>query len=140
MVKLEDFQMSVQKHLQRLWKALNGKGNNKELDEALIQQGESEEERRLIAEQCAEIDLEHDLMEELIASKEDPGEWLEKKIEETVRETIPNATQEEIEMVKDCVADSIEKEIGEQADGLTEEATMICTAMGEEDIKGGKQL
>lgn len=134
MIKIEELQMSIQKYLNKFWQALNGK-DKKELDEALIQQGESDEEKKIIAEVCAEIDLEHDLMEELVASKKDPGQWLEEKIEETVKEVKPDATQEEVEMVKESVADSMEAEIGIEADGLTEEATIITASIESEDIK-----
>lgn len=132
MVKMEELQMSIQKHLQRLWQLLNGK-EKKELDEALIQEGESEEERKIIAEQCAEIDLEHDLMDELVASKKDPGKWLEEKIEETVKEIKPDATQDEVEVIKESVADSMETEISELADELTTEATLITESLGKEE-------
>lgn len=132
MIKLEKLQMSIQKHLHRLWEAFNGK-DKKELDDLLIQQGESEEEKNIIAEQCAEIDLEHDLMEDLVASKKDPGQWLEEKIEETVKEIKPDATQEEVEMVKESVADAMETEIGFEADGLTEEAKLITETMETEE-------
>lgn len=134
MIKIEELQMSIQKYLNKFWQALNGT-DKKELDEALIQQGESDEEKKIIAEVCAEIDLEHDLMEELVASKKDPGQWLEEKIEETVKEVKPDATQEEVEMVKESVADSMEADIGIEADGLTEEATIITTSMESEEIK-----
>ena len=134
MNKIEELQMSIQKYLNKFWQALNGK-DKKELDEALIQQGESDDEKKIIAEVCAEIDLEHDLMEELVASKKDPGQWLEEKIEETVKEVKPDATQEEVEMIKESVADSMETEIGIEADGLTEEATIITTSMESEEIK-----
>lgn len=134
MIKIEELQKSIQKHLHRLWQAFNGK-EGKELDEALVQQGESEEEKKIIAEQCAEIDLEHDLMEELVASKKDPGLWLEEKIEETVKEVKPDATQEDMEMVKESVADSMETEIGIEAEGLTEEATIITASIEKEQSK-----
>ena len=124
MVKLEEFQMSIQKHLLSFWHSLQSK-EKEELDEALVRQGESEEEKKLIAEQCTEIDLEHDLMEDLVASKEDTGVWLEKQIEEAAKEVNPKATQEEFDMLKDAVADSMEAEIGEQADELAKEAAMI---------------
>ena len=131
MDKFKEFQESFIVHFQSLYKALKGK-SNKELDEALVQQGESDEVKKLIAEQCIEIDLEHDLMEELWTSKEDPGKWLEKKIEQTAKEVDPNATQEEIDMLKEAVADSMEAEIGEQADGLAEEAAVIAGAVENE--------
>lgn len=134
MIKIEELQMSIQKYLNKFWQTLNGT-DKKELDEALIQQGESDDEKKIIAEVCAEIDLEHDLMEELVASKKDPGQWLEEKIEETVKEVKPDDTQEEVEMIKESVADSMEAKIGIEADGLTEEATIITTSMESEEIK-----
>lgn len=133
-INIEKLQISIQKYLQQFWQTFNGK-EGKELDEALVQQGESEEEKRIIAEQCAEIDLEHDLMEELVASKKDPGQWLEEKIEETVKEVKPDATQEEVEIVKGSVADSMETDIGIEAGGLKEEATLITESMKEEQSK-----
>lgn len=134
MNKIEELQMSILKYLNKFWQALNGT-DKKELDEALIQQGESDEEKKIIAEVCAEIDLEHDLMEELVASKKDPGQWLEEKIEETVKEVKPDATQEEVEMIMESVADSMETEIGIEADGLTEEATIITASIEKEESK-----
>lgn len=135
MLKLEELQMSIQKRLQSLWHSLQGK-EKKELDDSLVQQGRSDDEKTLIAEQCAEIDMEHDLMEELVATKEDPGKWLEKKIEETAIEINPKATQEEIDVLKNAVADSMESEIGEQADELAEEAAIIAGAVeGKETTK-----
>lgn len=134
MIKIEELQMSIQKYLNKFWQALNGT-DKKELDEALIQQGESDDEKKIIAEVCAEIDLEHDLMEELVASKKDPGQWLEEKIEETVKEVKPDATQEEVEMIKESVADSMETEIGIEADGLTEEAMIITASIEKEESK-----
>ena len=133
-INIEKLQISIQKYLQQFWQTFNGK-DGKELDEALVEQGESEEEKRIIAEQCAEIDLEHDLMEELVASKKDPGQWLEEKIEETVKEVKPDATQEEVEVVKGSVADSMETDIGFEADSLKEEATLITESMKEEQSK-----
>ncbi len=133
MVKLEDLQKSIKTHLHNLWQTLQGK-EKKELDEALIQQGESEEEKMVIAEMCEETDLEHDFMEELLASKKDPGKWLEEKIEETAKEVNPDATQEEIDMLKDAVAGSMEAEIGEQADKLAEEAAVIAGAVEKEEV------
>jgi len=132
MVKLQDLQVSIKNHLQNFWQLLQGK-ENQDLDEALIQQGESEEEKSIIAEQCEEIDLEHNLMEELWVSKKDPGKWLEEKIEETAKEVNPNATQEEIDLLKNAVADSMEAEIGENADELADEAEQIAGAMKKEE-------
>lgn len=131
-IKLEDLQKSVKKYLLDFWQVLQGK-DKKDLDEALIQQGESEEEKRIIAEQCEETDLEHDLMEELWASKKDPGEWLEQKIEETAKEVNPNATQDDIDILKDAVADSMEAEIGKNADELAEEAALIAGTVEKEE-------
>lgn len=132
MVKLQDLQVSIKNHLQNFWQLLQGK-ENQDLDEALIQQGESEEEKSIIAEQCEEIDLEHNLMEELWVSKKDPGKWLDEKIEETAKEVNPNATQEEIDLLKNAVADSMEAEIGENADELADEAEQIAGAMKKEE-------
>lgn len=131
---LKELQELIQLYLNDFWNVLKDK-KKKELDEALIEQGNSEEEKMLIAEQCAEIDLEHDLMEELQASKEDPGTWMEKKIEETVREINPDATPEDIELVTNSVADSMEREIGEQADELAEEASEIVKAIGKTTLR-----
>lgn len=132
MIKLEDLQKSIKEHLLDYWQVLQGK-DKKDLDEALIGQGESDEEKRIISEQCEEIDLEHDLKEELLASKTDPGKWLGEKIEETAKEINPNASQEEIDMLKDAVADSMEVIIGENADELAEEAAVIAGAVEKEE-------
>ena len=49
MDKFKEFQESFIAHFQSLYKALKGK-SNKELDDALVQQGESAEEKKLITE------------------------------------------------------------------------------------------
>lgn len=131
---LKELQKTILLYLNNFWTVLKDK-DKKELDEALIKQGKSEKEKALIAEQCAEIDLEHDLMEELLTSKEDPGTWMEKKVEEIVREINPDATREEIESVTNSVADSMEREIGEQADELAEEASEIVKAIGKTTLR-----
>ena len=119
-------------HLRSLLNLVRGK-KDKELDDLLAEQGRSEEEKRVIREVCEEIDLKHEMMTDLMKSDKEPGEWLEKQIEETVTEMFPNATAEDIEEVKEAVLDSMETEIEHDAKMLEKESELILSIEGEND-------
>ena len=55
----------------------------------------------------------------------DSGEWLEREIETATKEMYPNATPEEIELVKQEVENGMEKEIESEADSLEEEISVL---------------
>ena len=124
MSKFSELQQSFFKHLCSLFELTLGK-DDKDIDNILIQQGRTEDEKKVINDICEEVDLEHRLMNDLKNSGLDSGEWLEREIETVTKEMYPNATPEEIELVKQEVEDGIEKEIESEADSLEEEMSVL---------------
>lgn len=124
MDKFKEFQESFIAHFQSLYKALKGK-SNKELDDALVRQGKSNEQKQIIQETCQDVDKEHDMIEEMIHSNKTPGEFLEQDIANTVREINPNATDDDVNQVVEATMDAMEKEIEQEAHELTKEATTL---------------
>ena len=123
MDRFKEFQESFMAHLQALYKAMQGK-SNKDLDDALVRQGKSDEQKQIIQETCQDVDKEHDMIEEMIHSNKTPGEFLEQDIANTVREINPNATDDDVNQVVEATKDAMEKEIEQEAHELTKEATL----------------
>lgn len=123
MNKFTELQQSFFKHLRNLFDLSSGKDEN-EVNDMLINQANSEEEKKVIQEICAEVDIEHRLMDELENSGMDSGGWLEREIENTTKELYPNATPEEVEMVKQRVQDGMEEEIESEIDILEGELSI----------------
>ena len=124
MDRFKEFQESFMAHLQALFKAMQGK-SNKDLDDALVRQGKSDEQKQIIQETCQDVDKEHDMIEEMIHSNKTPGEFLEQDIANTVREINPNATDDDVNQVVEATKDAMEKEIEQEAHELTKEATLL---------------
>lgn len=124
MDRFKEFQESFMAHLQVLYKAMQGK-SNKDLDDALVRQGKSDEQKQIIQETCQDVDKEHDMIEEMIHSNKTPGEFLEQDIANTVREINPNATDDDVNQVVEATKDAMEKEIEQEAHELTKEATLL---------------
>ena len=124
MDRFKEFQESFMAHLQALYKAMQGK-SNKDLDDALVRQGKSDEQKQIIQETCQDVDKEHDMIEEMIHSNKTPGEFLEQDIANTVREINPNATDDDVNQVVEATKDAMEKEIEQEAHELTKEATLL---------------
>ena len=124
MDRFKEFQESFMAHLQALYKAMQGK-SNKDLDDALIRQEKSDEQKQIIQETCQDVDKEHDMIEEMIHSNKTPGEFLEQDIANTVREINPNATDDDVNQVVEATKDAMEKEIEQEAHELTKEATLL---------------
>ena len=124
MDRFKEFQESFMAHLQALYKAMQGK-SNKDLDDALVRQGKSDEQKQIIQETCQDVDKEHDMIEEMIHSNKTPGEFLEQDIANTVREINPNATDDDVNQVVEATKDAMEKEIAPEAHELTKEATLL---------------
>ena len=110
MDRFKELQESFMAHLQALYKAMQGK-SNKDLDDALVRQGKSDEQKQIIQETCQDVDKEHDMIEEMIHSNKTPGEFLEQDIANTVREINPNATDDDVNQVVEATKDAMEKEI-----------------------------
>ena len=124
MDRFKEFQESFMAHLQALYKAMQGK-SNKDLDDALVRQGKSDEQKQIIQETCQDVDKEHDMIEEMIHSNKTPGEFLEQDIADTVREINPNVTDDDVNQVVEATKDAMEKEIEQEAHELTKEATLL---------------
>ena len=124
MDRFKEFQESFMAHLQALYKAMQGK-SNKDLDDALVRQGKSDEQKQIIQETCQDVDKEHDMIEEMIHSNKTPGEFVEQDIANTVREINPNATDDDVNQVVEATKDAMEKEIEQEAHELTKEATLL---------------
>lgn len=124
MVLFKELQESFLKHLRSLLDLTAGK-SEEEVNEILIEQADSEEEKRVIREIYEEIDLEHQLTQDLENSEMDPGEWLENQIENGVKELIPDATTEDIETVKEKVAECMEEEIKYEAEEFDKEISEL---------------
>lgn len=125
MGKFKEFQDSFIAHFQSLYQALKGK-SNKELDESLILQGKSDEQKQVIQETCHDVDKEHDMIEEMVHSTKTPGDFLKQDITETVKEINPNATDEDVSQVIEATMDGMEKEIEQEAVELIKEASLIA--------------
>lgn len=121
---LKNLLQSFIKHLRTLLDLTSEKSED-DVNEILIKQANSEEEKRVFREICEDIDLEHRLMQELENSGIDSGEWLERKIESEVKELIPDATAEDIERVKEEVANNMEEEIKQDAEEFEKEISDI---------------
>lgn len=124
MDRFKEFQESFIAHLQALYKAMQGK-SNKELDDALVLQGKSDEQKQIIQETCQDVDKEHDMIEEMVNSNKTPGEFLKQDITDTVKEVNPNATDEDVNQIVEATMDVMEKEIEQQARELTKETTLL---------------
>ena len=124
MDKFKEFQESFMAHFLSLCKAMKGK-SNKELDDALVRQGKSDEQKQIIQETSQDVDKEHDMIEEIVNSSKEPGEFLEQDIANTVREINPNATDDDVSQIVEATMDVMEKEIEQQARELTKETTLL---------------
>lgn len=139
MNKFSELQQSFFYHLRKLLDLMPGRTED-EVNDLLTKQADSEEEKKVFREICEEVDIEHKLKDELANSSMDSGEWLEREIENTTKELYPDATPEEIEMVKQKVEDGMEDEIGAEAESLEEEMTFLqFQAEGIINSKEGKE-
>ena len=124
MDKFKEFQESFIAHFQSFCKAMKTK-SNKELDDALVLQGTSDEHKQIIQETCQNVDKEHDMIEEMAHSNKTPGEFLKQDIIDTVKEINPNASEEDVNQVVKATMDVIEKEIEQEAHELTKETILF---------------
>ena len=128
----EQLEQSFFKNLRSLLDLVRGK-SGQELDDLLAEQGRDEEEKRVIREVCEEIDLAHEMMEDLKRSAKEPGPWFEQQVEDTVIELLPDVTAEDIEKVKDAALADLEGEIERDANALEKEIELIQSLEVEEN-------
>lgn len=94
--------------------------DGKDMDDYLVAQGKSEEEKEVIAEMCAEIDTFHQKRREFESSGKDIETWYDDEIERLTKEVDPNATIQDVDKVKEAIAKTIDAEISQSADNLDE--------------------
>lgn len=92
--------------------------HGKDVDDYLVSQGKSDEEKELIAELCDEIDTFHQKRREFNASGKDIDTWYDEEIERLTREVKPDATSEDVDAVKEAIAKKVDEEISDSADEL----------------------
>lgn len=83
--------------------------------------GRNDEENKIINDICKEIDLEHELLDDRAKSDSDPGEWLEREIVKTTKELFPDATSDDIEMVKETIENGMVEDIESEINSLKNE-------------------
>lgn len=106
--------------------------HGKELDEYLLSKTKSEEEKETLDEVFDEIDLFHQKRKEFVESGKEIDVWYEEEIEHIVKQIKPDASQEEINQVKETVAAQIDCDIEFTAQALEELDSLVQEAMGKE--------
>lgn len=130
MERLKEFQELFFKHLKNLFGLLEDKpGKQKDLDQDLINQGRSEEERDTIRRICEDVDTECALMKEIMTSEKKPAQWMEGTIERELKEAFPDATNEEIEDAISYIDNAFEEEIAHEAEIVANQADVIIEAV-----------
>lgn len=134
----QDFKLSYwQKVKEWIRRVLDPKGekplHGKELDDYLVSQGKSEEEKELIADMCAEIDTFHQKRREFETSGKDIETWYDKELERLTKEVDPNATSKDVDAVEEAVAKQVDDEISESADELEEYGKIMNSEKSMED-------
>lgn len=134
----QDFKLSYWQKVKE-WnrRVLDPKGekplHGKELDDYLVSQGKSEEEKELIADKCAEIDTFHQKRREFETSGKDIETWYDEELERLTKEVDPNATSKDVDAVKEAVAEKVDEEISESADELEEYGKIMNSEKSMED-------
>lgn len=92
--------------------------HGKELNDYLLSQTESEEERETLQEMFEENETYHNKLKEFEQSGKKIDEWYEAEIEKAVKQIDPAATPADIDKVKEAVAKQIDDEIEHSIDAL----------------------
>lgn len=105
--------------------------SGQDLDKVLIAAARNEEEAEVIEEMCDNVELYYKKRAELRQSelKGRPGRWLEKEIENTVKEVCPEADSEDIDEVKSAVSKALENEIEVITNLVEEEITPVAESI-----------
>lgn len=92
--------------------------HGKELNDYLLNQAESEEERETLQEMFEENETYHAKLKELEKSGKDIDEWYDEEITKTVKQMCPEVTIDDIDKVKEAVAKQIDDETEGSISGL----------------------
>lgn len=133
-----DMQKGFLKYLKKLIDLFSGKGTE-DINKALIEEGDSILEKQLIAGMCEEVDAYHENMRKLKISGKDSGEWLEEEIERLVKEVKPEATIDDIELVKEAVEKAMDKDLEESFRQYIEEEVFEGAQEGDTKVQEGKE-
>lgn len=104
-----------------------------ELKDYLLSQIGSEEDREALEEVFDEITVFYRKRNEFEKSGKEIAVWYEEEIEKIVRSLKPNATEEDIDKVKEAIARQIDFEIEETAMTLEELEKTVEETMKKED-------
>lgn len=103
------------------------------LDEELLSSAKSEEEKALVKEMCEDTERYYEKRDEFRCSELKPGMWLEKQIEDTVKEVCPEVSPKEIDEVKENVSKAMEQEIDSLTKLVDEEITPVTDILNNEN-------
>lgn len=117
MNKIKELKQSFFSKLEALFDLTKDKSDD-ELDEILVNDAQSEEQQQLIRDICEDIDTEHQLIKEMMQANTEVGEWFEQKIEQEARELEPEATDQDIEYLKDALEKQLGSDINDEAEAF----------------------
>ena len=92
--------------------------HGKELNEYLLSQTESDEERETLQEMFEENETFHDRLKELKESGKNVDDWYEDEIVDIVKRLDPEATRADIDSVKEAVAKQIDNDAEDAINAL----------------------
>jgi len=92
--------------------------HGKELNDFLLSQTESDEERETLQEMFEENETYHSKLKEFEKSSKNIDEWYEEEITETVKQFYPEATADDLDQVKEAVAKQIDDDSKDSINGL----------------------
>lgn len=116
------------------------KNGQEYIDDTIVSLGRTEEEREQLKEMCEEEDLYEKRLAELRKSNLQPGEWLNKFIDEELESSCESISKEAKEMVKQMVMDETGKSITAQIESLDDEMEQTSDiAHSIKSIRGGEK-
>lgn len=92
--------------------------NGKELNDFLLSQTQSDEEREILQEMFEENETYHKKLREYHESGKNIDEWYNDELEKIVRQIDPEASTDDTDSVKEAVAKQIDNDIDKTIDSL----------------------
>lgn len=105
-----------------------------DLNAAIVEEGNTDEEKEQLQEMCEEVDNYHRRLKELRVSGLTPGKWLEKEIDAELENIEPEMSSESKEEFKKFIFDQFATDIEANAEALSEELDQTV------DIAQGGQI
>lgn len=119
--QVQDFNQSLLDRIKSWLKKLFGSGDGQTCEkniEDVISQPENDEEKELLDEVFDEIHTFHQKRKEFEQSGKKIEGWYDDEIRRITQTVKPNATEEDVDSVKEAIAKSIDDEISEEIDAL----------------------